>query len=263
MVKKAKGKPDRATAKRAVKRTASSSAQANRIPNPSGPPNIVAMPIIRNAISAFEGAAEILPATAAEGAKKKASAMRREFLRLAALPSDRLLEAYKPPARLNLGGNTVRTVSALLPEAGEKQWAREATGRIAALSFLTGSPVSIKTPPGGVQFNAKEDEAASNREAKARAGAYLQSASEAMLTATKPDAARAAADSYRDWVAEWNRLNAAEIEGAKDYLPALENIQKAAEDLEEVRQHLQEIKAAAELIEAVLRLIALVAPFIA
>jgi hypothetical protein len=237
---------------------------SKRAPAAAAPPNIVALPIVRNAISAFESAATLLQGNESKNVLRKAGDMRQEYLRLSLLPPERLLEPYNPPRSLKLSSQTASTVKMLLPEAGERIWAREAAGRVAALSFLTGAIASVKAPAKNFSFRAlAESEKPSNLEVKNRVGAYVQVAYDTMMNADDDGVRRRARDSYGFWLGEWNRLNAAETDAAAEYSPApTAEMKKINADLKATREHLQKIKATAEAIETVARVIAIVAPFL-
>ena len=239
---------------------AKAAAARARAATPSTPvTNIVALPIVRNAVSAFEGAADLLGGQRGDDARKKAQAMRGEYRRLSLLPPERLLEHYQVPRTLKLASLTEAAVKSLLPKAGDQVWAREAAGRLAALSLLRGEPAAIKAPLGSFNFVYATTDMTENREAKARIGAYVEVARDTMLNGHTVEARTAAQRSYMTWLGEWNRLNAAEIEASAAYRPGVEDLQEATKDLEDTRGYLQAIKVGSEILETVLRVIALVA----
>lgn len=263
--KAAASKPRKASAAKpkAAKLKAASPARSSGSTSPS---NLVALPIVRAAISAFDGASAGVGKRNADVSRANARVLREEYIRLSRLPKDQLLERYRPTgAMLDVAKHADATIKRLLPAAGDGVWAREAAGRINALALLKGGLTTISAPS-ILEVKFKPFSTApgelTNLECKARFGASLPVLKAAVEASKGPEEIEANYNAYAAAVKEWNRLNAQEIEGAAAYQPGLENLTQATKDLEAAKKTLERIKATADAISTVVSLIMTLAPFL-
>lgn len=229
------------------------------------PTNIVALPIVRGAISAFEGAAEELEGAAAKRARTSAASLRKEYLRLSMLPADRLLDPYSAPARIGaIGTHAEAAIAGILPAAGSGAWAREAVGRISALSLLDGDlsgfggeglrTVSFQDPP--------PPERTTNKEARAQMEAAMRAAKTAIEGARTEEELSTFEDAYNALFDEVNRMNAEKLKGELAYAPQIPNLEEANKKLEATRDFLKKIKAGGEAVKSVARVVTVLAAFV-